>query len=158
MNSKIFIVMIFTLVSLCGLYGQCIHSRVLASGYWEEGCGAYSMQHLVGVSHPAYGQVGNLVLTSPLTNNVIRTNIVEELPKWISIYPNPAYHELHIDWMLPEDAVMQLYTVVGQAVFQEELNAKAVNVVDIHALNPGSYIIKIVTSSNKIYFSKLIKH
>ena len=141
MNSKIFIVMIFTLVSLCGLYGQCIHSRVLANGYWEEGCGAYSMRHLVGVSHPAYGQVGNLVLTSPLTNNVIRTNIVEELPKWISIYPNPAYHELHIDWMLPEDAVMQLYTVV-----------------DIHALNPGSYIIKIVTSSNKIYFSKLIKH
>ena len=135
--------MIFTLVSLCGLYGQCIHSRVLANGYWEEGCGAYSMQHLVGVSHPAYGQVGNLV---------------EELPIWISIYPNPAYHELHIDWMLPEDAVMQLYTVVGQSVFQEELNDKAVNVVDIHALNPGSYIIKIVTSSNKIYFSKLIKH
>jgi hypothetical protein len=73
----------------------------------------------------------------------------------ISIYPNPATDRVFIYCSNSQNVKMQIFNIVGECVLRGKLN-KSTNEVDIRALSPGMYIIK-VTGTNWTVEHKLIR-
>ncbi len=136
---------------------QCLYSPVIATTYFEGGCGDNTTQNLVGVILPLYGESGGLYFTSPLTDRVLSTAIKDESVFDAVIYPNPAFDVITIEWLNNEPAEVLIYTQLGQLIARSSIEENSLNTIDIHRLLPGYYILKTKTPSNKTFITKFIK-
>ncbi len=73
----------------------------------------------------------------------------------VKFYPNPVVGEIVVDYAGMDEAKMLLYNIVGECVFQKELN-NGINNIDISYLPKGIYMIKISAAKGSI-LHKLIK-
>lgn len=154
----IFLILLTTVMlqSEYNLTAQCQQVKVVSRGYINNLCG---MQHqgLYGVDIPIYGKSGNLLFTSPLTENVKLTN-TSDLPfKKLFVYPNPAIETVNIQWEENEKANIELLTPLHQLITTLTTEPNQITTLDVSDLPNGFYLIKIKSSNNQIYISKLIK-
>jgi hypothetical protein len=136
---------------------QCIYSPVIASDYFSADCGDNKMQHLIDVKAPVYGNSGGLFFTSPLTDNSFISSITDVTNITLRIYPNPALYNVTLDWPGDENAILFIASSLGQIISYTPIESYSKNTLDVQHLTPGYYIIKVVTTSNKTYLTKLIK-
>lgn len=61
----------------------------------------------------------------------------------VSIYPNPANTEIHVD--NADGATIEVYNLMGQNVMTVE-NANKFNTVNVEALAAGTYIVKVINN------------
>ena len=70
----------------------------------------------------------------------------------LSIYPNPASNELHINTIKKIDVT--IYNMLGKLVISKSVDAN--HTIQISALKPGIYLVKIA-SNGKTSQHRLIK-
>ncbi len=74
------------------------------------------------------------------------------------IYPNPASSTITLVWNpLQENSSFNLVTIHGRVIMTETLPMSKEHRIDLSGLEPGIYIVKLVTG-DKVYTTKLIKH
>jgi hypothetical protein len=75
--------------------------------------------------------------------NIGSVGLIELSKSWgLKVYPNPAKNILNIQLQqLPENAQIQLYSIVGKLVFEQPLTYT--QHLDLALLTPGVYILKI---------------
>ena len=80
---------------------------------------------------------------------------VEEMAtKNITVRPNPATDNFTVNLTDNSNAQIQLYNLVGQVVYSDNVQNQIVN-VNVSNLNSGVYMLK-VTQNGKVYTSKVI--
>jgi hypothetical protein len=72
----------------------------------------------------------------------------------LQIYPNPAFHVLHINMDKAEIKEASLYSLTGKRV----LTSSQKNLLDVATLSPGVYILKLETSNGAMINEKIIKN
>ena len=73
----------------------------------------------------------------------------------IQIFPNPAIDLVYIDCAEKNDIKMQVYNIIGNCVFQNDLS-KGTNIIDISFLTNGIYIIHL-SGADITFQQKLVK-
>ncbi|WP_339753919.1 T9SS type A sorting domain-containing protein [uncultured Winogradskyella sp.] len=76
----------------------------------------------------------------------------------LSLYPNPASHEVNLKWNTPEDVSVRVYNTLGKLVFY----GKKVNLlngfkIDVSAFNPGVYFVKLNSVNGEITKKLILK-
>ena len=79
------------------------------------------------------------------------SNNMQSAQAEVSIYPNPANTEIHID--NAEGATISVYNLMGQNVMTVE-NANKFNTVNVEALAAGTYVVKVV-NNNEVKTQKI---
>ena len=74
--------------------------------------------------------------------------------KNITVRPNPATNNFTVELDDDSQAQVQLFNLVGQAVYNAQTNNQTVN-VNVSNLNSGVYMLK-VTQNGKVYTSKVL--
>ena len=69
----------------------------------------------------------------------------QEAKTGVSIYPNPANTEIHVD--NADGATIEVYNLMGQNVMTVE-NANKFNTVNVESLAAGTYIVKVVNNND----------
>jgi len=80
----------------------------------------------------------------------------EELNAVVKVYPNPADEKVYIQYSGSGKLNMKILNDVGATAIQEVLKV-GINIIDIHSLKKGFYLIYI-TGTDGIYHQKLIKN
>jgi len=120
------------------------------------------------VADPAFFLYEYFVSNSLWTGNLMRPGIwlhatcndcewvgVEEMAtKNITVRPNPATDNFTIDLTDNSNAQIELYNLVGQVVYSDNVQNQTVN-VNVSSLNSGVYMLK-VTQNGKVFTSKVI--
>jgi len=79
----------------------------------------------------------------------------EVFEKQLTIYPNPAKNNLHINTDLPEEINIKIYTILGEILLEEKItNSTTLNTESFKA---GIYLVEM-SSGNKKVTKKLIKN
>jgi exonuclease III len=75
------------------------------------------------------------------------TNSLEDLSSQaIRIYPNPAQTSFYVDAGVNQLQKIEIYTILGEQIFSEKPNTNTLQ-IDIEAINPGIYFVKIEVDS-----------
>lgn len=120
------------------------------------------------VSDPSFFLYEYFVSNSLWNGNLMRPGIwlhatcndcewvgVEEMAtKNITVRPNPATDNFTIDLTDNSNAQIELYNLVGQVVYSDNVQNQTVN-VNVSSLNSGVYMLK-VTQNGKVFTSKVI--
>jgi hypothetical protein len=88
----------------------------------------------------------NFANTVSVQNNRIRTLI---------IYPNPARHELRIQWKQGLEGRLDIYNVKGRRLLGGHIQSH--ELLDISSLPPGSYLVTIASSGDQ-FSGRFIKY
>ena len=85
------------------------------------------------------------------TDTIIRPvptaiNDLSDAATGVKIYPNPASDKLHIETAGPEMSRVQLFDLQGRMVFNE-IAVGDTSVMSVTQLAPGSYVLRVVTTS-----------
>ena len=79
----------------------------------------------------------------------------------LSIYPNPAYSEVTIQYVLPDglnEATLTLYDLSGKLIETEQLEASSSTVkINLEKLIAGSYLVALENDGKILLRGKLIK-
>ena len=79
----------------------------------------------------------------------------------LSIYPNPAYSEATIQYVLPDglnEATLTLYDLSGKLIEREQLQASSSTVtINLEKLIAGSYLVALENDGRILLRGKLIK-
>ncbi len=75
----------------------------------------------------------------------------QEIQAGVSIYPNPASTEIHVDHA--DGATIEVYNLMGQNIMTVE-NANKFNTVNVEALAAGTYVVKVV-NNNEVKTQKI---
>lgn len=90
------------------------------------------------------------------TLNFIGTGITQyELNQTISLYPNPAAHEVIISSSNGEIKKIELLSISGQSIKTYELQGKPQK-LDVSELSTGAYFLKIYITAGYISYKKLM--
>lgn len=72
-------------------------------------------------------------------------------------YPNPVADELIVDSHTDQSLKVTLFNPVGQPVEEQPLTGMGQTAFSMSALHSGVYILKVVSTDNKVYISKIVK-
>lgn len=81
-------------------------------------------------------------------------NVKEMEQRNISIRPNPATENFHLDLEAGGAAQVELYNMTGQLMYQELVNDQTVT-VNVNNFNSGMYILRVV-QDGKVYTAKVM--
>lgn len=139
------------------LWSQCPTVNVLSKDYFSHQCGDHHFQSLVGVQIPLYKKVGNLHLTSPLTDFILPSATSEVEVSSLKIYPNPAIDVVQVHWESADIGSIAIISSLGQEITVFQAEPFQITTLDISHLATGYYTIKAQTKSNQYFIAKLIK-
>lgn len=71
---------------------------------------------------------------------------VEEIEKWVGVYPNPAKDYITISNC--EEAIVNIYTLQGQKVLTENISAKSAQ-INVSRLEFGMYVLELVMDGKR---------
>ncbi|HET6990497.1 MAG TPA: T9SS type A sorting domain-containing protein, partial [Bacteroidia bacterium] len=82
-------------------------------------------------------------------------------PEEISVYPNPADENIHVEWSSDErgKVILTLTDITGRIVLQKEIEENQNNTstdFDIHSLSNGMYVLRVQNGTQR-FTEKLIK-
>jgi len=80
----------------------------------------------------------------------------EEQQNELMIYPNPASSQLEIEG-ITESGIVKVYDLAGKLLLQEKIS-KEENQLQVSSIQPGNYILQIVTPSSVISKKIIIQH
>ena len=145
------------------LLSQCPTANVVSKDYFSHQCGSSHFQSLIGVQIPVYKKVGNLHLTSPLTDYIIPSGTLDVEVSKLKVYPNPVQHSrftLQLNDNNAEQFILKLYSLDGKLVFTNYLNhaggSAAYNINIPAALAKGIYVLRITGADNSAVFTQNI--
>lgn len=81
-------------------------------------------------------------------------NEVQE-PSSFTVYPNPAFSEITLDFNYQEIAQIQIYNMLGELLYQS--NSVETQKIDISNFKPGLYCVYVKNHKNELFLSKFIK-
>ncbi len=139
------------------LWSQCPSVNVLSKDYFSHQCGDHHFQSLVGVQIPLYKKVGNLHLTSPLTDFILPSSTSEVEVLSLKIYPNPAIDVVQVHWESADLGMIAIISALGQEIMVFQAEPFQITTLDISHLAAGYYTIKAQPNSNQYFIAKLIK-
>jgi hypothetical protein len=96
-------------------------------------------------------------IVGPIANTVNTSVKTKELGK-LQVYPNPVANRLYINLPSNEQqsgTSVQFFDITGKIMLNEPLNS---GYVDVSALKPGLYLIKVTNSNGNIFVGKVIKN
>jgi len=73
-----------------------------------------------------------------------------------NIYPNPASNEIHIETHINGPHQFKIVSVHGSVLYEKQFNTKRTS-INISSFPPGIYLLRIMSSENKIATYKIIK-
>ena len=74
----------------------------------------------------------------------------------VKIYPNPASHEITIEFGHPNSkGEIRIYTINGSEILKQEVSA--MERIDISQLRDGFYFYEIITEGKILHVGRLIK-
>jgi hypothetical protein len=82
--------------------------------------------------------------------------IIADSENGIEVYPNPATSEIHIQSIVPI-LEMRIYSLDGKLVQSAKADDPYFSTINIRNLSPGYYIIRSLSTDNRVYVDKLIK-
>ena len=85
---------------------------------------------------------------------IINVKDLEKTNKNITVRPNPATNNFTVELDDNSQAQVQLFNLLGQAVYNEQTNNQTVT-VNVSNFNSGVYMLK-VTQNGKVYTSKVL--
>ncbi|MEZ4910778.1 MAG: T9SS type A sorting domain-containing protein [Saprospiraceae bacterium] len=154
---KFFLVLHAIVLGNIVLFGQCPETRVIAQSYLTASCGGHYFQSLIGADIPVYGHVGNIYLSSPLTD-VVKVSSNDDIhSSKLVVFPNPANDILNVQWESDKNTTLELYSAFGQIISTITSASTSITTIDISNLPSGYYVIKSRTEDNYIFISKFIK-
>lgn len=139
------------------LLGQCPTVSVVSKDYFSHQCGTNHFQSLLGVQIPLYKKVGNLHLTSPLTDYFIPSATTEVEVTHLKIYPNPAIDVVQVQWESSDLGSIVVISSLGQVISTFQTEPFQITTLDISHLPVGYYTLKAKSKSNQYFIAKLIK-
>ncbi|WP_366140191.1 T9SS type A sorting domain-containing protein [uncultured Polaribacter sp.] len=74
----------------------------------------------------------------------------------LNVYPNPAKENFTITLSNVSKANVIIYNTLGKIVYQDTINNGSVTIENNRKFTSGIYMVKVITSTNKVYHSKLI--
>ena len=89
-------------------------------------------------------------------HNVDESTLESEMIQ-VSIFPNPAEDYLTIDMSTIVSKKMYIHDHTGKLIRAKSYNGKSLDKLDISTLEEGTYVISIVSESDKTYSSKFVK-
>ena len=90
-----------------------------------------------------------LTYIGEVTNPV--TGVVENSEYTFSVYPNPVIDNLVIDYAAVEDGHIQIFTPMGQLIYDHILTPSSVkHIVPASGLAPGVYFIKFDNGAQQV--------
>ena len=81
---------------------------------------------------------------------------VADNPLRFDVFPNPATHNVILNFRQPVSAVVQLHDATGRLVQSKRINSNALVELDVNALLPSVYFIRVL-SNNSVYTGKFVK-
>jgi hypothetical protein len=96
---------------------------------------------------------------NPLSLSPVRTLIVNNDTKAVSIWPNPATTEINLaghDSDNSSYARVQIYDLSGRKVAEKQFIEHS-NTISVAGLKPGTYILRIQNDSGAIHDEKFVK-
>lgn len=72
----------------------------------------------------------------------VNVNQPEKIPDF-RVYPNPLDNKLHIHWQEDSGARVQIRSLSGQLVLEQNVNANSHSILNTTHLRPGVYILQI---------------
>ena len=86
-------------------------------------------------------------------NCSLSVNKINKEDRSLSLYPNPVKDQLNLDFSGKTIVKVEIYSVLGQKVFEQEKNAN----LNVAQLKTGVYIAKVFASDNEISTRQFIK-
>lgn len=147
---KIFITSLLFLAMIAS-YGQTIEKFSIGSGGDVTENGGINLVYTIGEAIINETNAGNINLSSGFINGPFNVTVAinEDAPLFgtgILIYPNPASIAVHIKTTLMIEYV-ELYNTLGEKVMHQNNFSAG---LDVSALKPGLYILKIITSDHEL--------
>lgn len=139
------------------LLSQCPTANVVSKDYFSHQCGSSHFQSLIGVQIPVYKKVGNLHLTSPLTDYIIPSGTLDVEVSKLKVYPNPAMDVVQVHWENSDFGTFEIISTLGQVISSFQAEPFQITTLDIAHLPTGYYTIKAKSKSNHYFITKLIK-
>jgi hypothetical protein len=89
-------------------------------------------------------------ITTGISENNVSANLF--------LYPNPVSDELHIGFIDSENekAILTLTDVLGQVIYQKQINTNVPNTLSVSTIPQGVYFLKVETPNGKAT-KKIIK-
>lgn len=113
--------------------------------------GTFSVEIAANGYVPHFGEFTveeeDLVLTVALVSE--STQVMDDAAAKAIIYPNPASDRLHIKADFPMQSV-QIYSLTGEKVYHEQLDAAENITLDIAGLNVGIYIVRLENHGSSV--------
>ena len=72
----------------------------------------------------------------------------------VSVFPNPANTHITIEGNFNEELEYEIYSLLGKKVMQGIINGSGSTDIDITALKPNSYVLRIGNQSYKLFVTK----
>ena len=86
------------------------------------------------------------------------TSLDENQNDEISVYPNPFQNEINISTHNPKLDKVALADITGQVRMIQKIDSHCLNKIDVNTINPGFYILYLLTEQGDILFKeKMIK-
>lgn len=131
--------------------------NVLGAEYTGTLCSAYDMspngRFVIGYGMDGQGVFGYMLdLKQWLEDRETGTGIAD-----VTVYPNPATNELHIDLLRDGNAHVNLYDLTGRKVYSRKV-ADTSNVVDISSVKNGIYVLEVQTGNARKTMKFQVKH
>lgn len=124
----------------------------------ENGGAKYSFLHKRPVNGRHYYRIRQIDLDENFTYSEVKVVDIKNNIQ-VEISPNPASDQLRIRMessSLQENTHLHLFDFSGKLIQKKILNP-GLNTIDIRTLLPGSYFVRIKTSSGEIYNERVIK-
>ena len=87
--------------------------------------------------------------TFRFTLNYRTTSLQSSLVSRVNLYPNPVKEILQID--VPENAILSVFDLSGRVVFDEKIYASDKNSINMHGIQNGMYLIRIVMGTETVW-------
>lgn len=131
--------------------------NVLGAEYTGSLCSAYDMspngRFVIGYGMDGENVFGYMLdLKQWLEDREQGTGIAD-----VTVYPNPATDELHIDMLSNGNARVNLYDLTGRKVYSRKV-ADTSNVINISSVKNGIYVLEIQAGSKRKTMKFQVKH
>ncbi len=134
-----------------GISGTTINPEIENLGGFKPNINQFNPDNSsVGSAFGADNTTGGVVEQSEGENNngYVNTSRTAVIPTY-SLYPNPAYDHVIVEFDTRIAGTLQILNLVGQVVYQAEINNSLLR-IELQDLEPGVYFISFASGEERI--------